>query len=163
MVPLGTRKQNKDEIDLDDDGEEENEQHIPPENQEVPRTAADGNADSDGFEPQYLDTSRPSAPIVADPLDDLQSKIDAIVGDSLDGSLAPRPSSSASGGGSLDRGGRGGRQHNNNRDSGTEHRWWDDYYDPAFLVNPWEKIEKAQGLEPRDYWMSWEEAKAARS
>lgn len=164
MVPLGTRRQNKDEIDLDDD-EEEGEQRIPPENQEVPRIAANGNVDSDDFEPQYLGTSRPLAPIAADRINDLQSKIDAIVGDSADGSLAPPPStSSASGGGSLCRGGRGGgRQHNTNRDSRTEHRWWDDYYDPAFLVNPWEKIEKAQGLEPRDYWMSWEEAKAARS
>lgn len=161
MVPLGTRRQNKDEIDLGDD--EEDEQQISLENQEAPQIAANGNANDDDFEPQYLDTSRPSAPILADPTDDVQSKIDAIVGDSADGPLAPPPSSVVSGGGSSVQGGRGGHQHDVNRDGRMEHRWWDDYYDPAFLVNPWEKLEKAKGLEPRDYWMSWEEAKAARS
>ncbi|KAK8087146.1 hypothetical protein PG994_002120 [Apiospora phragmitis] len=42
-------------------------------------------------------------------------------------------------------------------DSGAP--WWNDYYDPAFNTNPWEKIEKAQGMEPRGTWLSYDESK----
>ncbi|KAK8130363.1 hypothetical protein PG999_002743 [Apiospora kogelbergensis] len=39
-------------------------------------------------------------------------------------------------------------------------RWWDDYYDPAFNTNPWEKIEKKLGIEARGTWLSYDESKA---
>ncbi|KAJ8121501.1 hypothetical protein ONZ43_g2059 [Nemania bipapillata] len=142
-VPLGHRKQvtNMDEIDLDDDEDD----------------------DDEDPEPQYLDTSRPSAPIVADPADNIQSKIDAIVGSVADSYTSPQVSSSFVDNSRSSRGGRRGYQRNLNRDGGSGTEWWEDYYDPAFIVNPWDKLEKRNGLEPRGAWVSWEEAKAART
>ncbi|KAI1155283.1 hypothetical protein F4825DRAFT_447626 [Nemania diffusa] len=160
-IPLGRRRQaaNTDEIDLDDE-DDENEGHRslggPPAQQIT-------TEDDEDPEPQYLDTSRPSAPIVADPADDLQSKIDAIVGSSADAHASPQGSSSVVDNGHSSRGGRGGRQHNMNRGGQSGTNWWEDYYDPAFIVNPWDNLEKANGLEPRGSWVSWEEAKAAKA
>ncbi|KAI1130779.1 hypothetical protein F5Y10DRAFT_108149 [Nemania abortiva] len=161
-VPLGHRKQptNADEIDLDDDEDEIEPQSVS-DSQLAQRIAGD---DDDGDpEPQYLDTSRPSAPVIADPADDLQSKIDAIVGSSgvWDPVTSTQPSSSVAGSEYSSRGGRGGRQRHVNRDDRSGNKWWEGYYDPAFIVNPWDKLEKANGLEPRGTWVTWEEAKAA--
>ncbi|GAP87920.1 hypothetical protein SAMD00023353_1600790 [Rosellinia necatrix] len=158
MVPLGTRNQNKDEINLDDD---EDEEHLPPGAQTAEQTMRDDNDDDDP-EPQYLDTSRPSAPLGVDPTDDLQSKIDVIVGGPGEKYPLPQPSSSSVfDGGHSSRGDRGGHQRAFGRDSRSGDMWWEDYYDPRFIVNPWDKLEKANGLEPRGAWISWEEAKAA--
>ncbi|RYC59288.1 hypothetical protein CHU98_g6916 [Xylaria longipes] len=161
MVPLGIRKKNVDEIDLEGT---EYEGHLPPDSQEPRETTADDdNGDEDDPEPQYLDSSRPSAPIVADPVDSLQSKIDAIVGGSADAGAFPQLSSSVADSGQSSRGGRGGHQRNMNRDNRSGTKWWEGYYDPAFIVNPWDNIEKANGLEPRGAWVSWEEAKGAQT
>ncbi|KAJ2970546.1 hypothetical protein NUW58_g9662 [Xylaria curta] len=157
-VPLGLRKKNVDEIDLDGDEDEESR---PLGGQAAQRITAD-DAEEDP-KPQYLDTSRPSAPIVADPAHDLLSKIDAIVGSSADAYTSPHPSSSVVGGGYPSQGGRGGRQRNTVRDGRSGTKWWEGYYDPAFITNPWDKLEKANGLEPRGAWVSWEEAKAAHA
>ncbi|TGJ79914.1 hypothetical protein E0Z10_g8860 [Xylaria hypoxylon] len=160
-IPLGVRRQNVDEIDLDGDEEEV---HLPLGGQVAQPNITD---DDDDPEPQYLDTSRPSAPLVVDPADALQSKIDTIVGSSADAYTSPQlppppPSSTIVSTGHSSRGGRGGRQHNMNREGRSGARWWEDYYDPAFIVNPWDRLEKANGLEPRGSWVSWEEAKTAQ-
>ncbi|KAI1750203.1 hypothetical protein F4782DRAFT_256780 [Xylaria castorea] len=161
MVPLGIRKKNIEEIDLEGD---EDEGPPPPDSQEPYYTMADDDKDDDDDpEPQYLDTSRPSAPIVADPVDSLQSKIDAIVGSSADARISPQLSPSVVAGGQPSRDGRGGPQRNMNRDNHSGTKWWEGYYDPAFIVNPWDKLEKANGLEPRGAWVSWEEAKGAQT
>ncbi|KAI0193730.1 hypothetical protein EV127DRAFT_249377 [Xylaria flabelliformis] len=155
MVPLGIRKKNIDEIDLEDDDEG----RLPPDSRESQHNITD----DDDPEPQYLDTSRPSAPIVADPVDPLQSTIDAIVGSSADSGVSPQLSSSVMADGQPNRGGREGPQRNMNQDNRSGVKWWEDYYDPAFIVNPWDKLEKANGLEPRGSWVSWEEAKGAQT
>ncbi|KAI0407839.1 hypothetical protein F4802DRAFT_489252 [Xylaria palmicola] len=156
-VPLGVRKKNDDEIDLDGDADEE---RISPEDETARQTTADN--DDEDPEPQYLDTSRPPAPAAPDAAQDLQSKIDDIVGGSADPSTAPQLSFPVVDGGHSTRGGRGGRQRNANRDGRSGNKWWADYYDPSFIVNPWDKLEKAHGLEPRGTWVSWDEAKAAQ-
>ncbi|KAH7040053.1 uncharacterized protein B0I36DRAFT_343856 [Microdochium trichocladiopsis] len=38
--------------------------------------------------------------------------------------------------------------------------WWADYYDPSSNINPWERLERERGLQPRGPWMTWEEAKS---
>ncbi|KAF4828432.1 hypothetical protein CGCTS75_v007446 [Colletotrichum tropicale] len=54
------------------------------------------------------------------------------------------------------RGGRGGGRNNNNhhhhqqRDDGKP--WWEGYYDHKSNENPWAKLEKAAGVEPRGSW-----------
>ncbi|KAI1358566.1 hypothetical protein F5Y08DRAFT_112186 [Xylaria arbuscula] len=154
MIPLGARKQNVDEIDLGDD---EDGIHNAPTGQITRPSAAD---DEEDFEPQYLDTSRPSAPVIADSADSLQTRIDDIVSGSKEAYIPPQlPSNPPAGAGYPSRGGHGGRQRNNQ--SGT--KWWEDYYDPAFITNPWDNLEKSHGLEPRGTWISWEEAKAAKT
>ncbi|KAI1198592.1 hypothetical protein F5X97DRAFT_145854 [Nemania serpens] len=173
IVPLGPRKQNinTDEIDLDDDDEDRQQ---PPAAGPATRQAKtysddgddgdDGNSDAEDSESRYLDTSRPSAPIIADPAaDDLQSKIDAIVGSSTDEYAPPQQSSSSViGGGYPGRGDYGEHWRNMNRGGRSGAKWWEGYYDPGFITNPWDSLEKANGLEPYESWMSWEEAKAAR-
>ncbi|KAI0541445.1 hypothetical protein GGR58DRAFT_19651 [Xylaria digitata] len=164
-IPLGVRKQNVGEVDLDDD-------------QDGVQLPSGGQAaqsivmgDDEDPEPQYLDTSRPSAPIVVNSADALQSRIDAIVGSSADAYTSPQlpphphshPSSTIVSTAHSSRGGRGGHQHNLDREDRSGTKWWEDYYDPAFIVNPWENLEKAKGLEPRGTWVSWEEAKMARA
>ncbi|KAI0970826.1 hypothetical protein F4678DRAFT_104742 [Xylaria arbuscula] len=156
-IPLGVRRQNVDEIDLDD---HDDLQHLPPSHQAAQLTTAGG----DDPEPQYLDTSRPPVPVTVEPADILQSRIDAIVGVPADAySSSQPPPSSAVGAGHFNRGGRGGRQQTMNRGNRSGTRWWEDYYDPAFIVNPWDKLEIANGLESRGSWVSWEEAKAAQT
>ncbi|KAI3319132.1 hypothetical protein HD806DRAFT_294487 [Xylariaceae sp. AK1471] len=158
MIPLGMRKKNTDEVDLDDDDVEE--EHTASVSQAAQGTTTDH--DDEDPEPQYLDTSRPPAPIVPEPTDELQSMIDTIVGSSADTNPPPQVSSSVVSSGLSIRGGRGGRQRNMNRDGRPGTKWWEGYYDPAFITNPWEKLEKSIGLEPRGPWVSWEEAKAAQ-
>ncbi|KAH8157479.1 hypothetical protein CIB48_g10763 [Xylaria polymorpha] len=161
MIPLGVRKKNVDEIDLEDD---EDEGHLPPGSQEPQQTTGgDDNGGEDDPEPQYLDTSHPSASIVDDPVDDLQSKIDAIVGSSVDAHASLQLSSSAIGDKQSSCGSHGGPERNMSRGNSSGSKWWEGYYDPAFIVNPWDKVEKANGLEPRDAWVSWEAAKGAQT
>ncbi|KAI1311848.1 hypothetical protein F5Y03DRAFT_291000 [Xylaria venustula] len=159
-IPLGARRQNVDEIDLDDHDDLQDLQDLPSSHQAAHLTTAAG--DNPG--PHHLDASPPSVPVVVEPADVLQSRIDAIVDFSADAhsSLQPPPSP-AVGAGHLNHGGRGGHQHTSNRDDRSSTRWWDDYYDPAFIINPWDKLEIANGLESRGSWVSWEEAKAAQT
>ncbi|KAI1328123.1 hypothetical protein F5Y16DRAFT_166207 [Xylariaceae sp. FL0255] len=157
MTPLGVRKQNANEIELDDDDEDVD--TAAAEGQSSGVDQAGGNADEEADDdpgPQYIDTSRPST------IDNVQSKIDAIVGDSVPSNLPPRPPVPADGGMFSGHGARGGRHRNRGRGEGSGKVWWEDYYDPTFITNPWEKLEKSMGLEPRGPWLSWEEAKAAQ-
>ncbi|KAI0205727.1 hypothetical protein F4808DRAFT_242582 [Astrocystis sublimbata] len=168
MVPLGIRNKNTDEIDLDED---EDEGHTQPEPQ---HNTADGT-DAHDYEPQYLDTSRPSAPVGVDAPAGLQDRIDAIVDSSEVAQAPPPPIYALPGGGRYEqytlpakpthsnRGGPGTHQRNMNRTGDSETKWWKDYYDPSFIVNPWEQLEKDLGLEPRGAWVSWEAAKAAQA
>jgi len=48
---------------------------------------------------------------------------------------------------------RGGSSHGGRGGGSRNERWYEDYYDPSFNYNPWEKIEKAKGLEPRGTWL----------
>lgn len=131
LLPAVTAAGNKDEISLEDD-----------------------NDDDPG--PQYIDTSRPSAPIEAssashtDPL--VQARLDEIVG-----STAP-PAQEAP---VVGRGGLSSHARPRGRPNDGK-PWWDDYYDPATNMNPWEKLEKELGLKPlsNDY-LTWEESKAS--
>ncbi|KAK7752612.1 hypothetical protein SLS62_005381 [Diatrype stigma] len=154
-TPLGTRAPNKDEIDLDLDGDDEEGGS----GTAIGAAVAQDTVDEDDPEPQYLDTSRPSAPAGAEPGGGLQDKIDSIVGAYHGGQpqLPTRPVFSPGTGGG--RGGRGGHQstRGSNRDPGKN--WWDDYYDPSSNVNPWERLEQDRGMKPRGVWMSWDEAK----
>ncbi|KAI1108286.1 hypothetical protein F5Y14DRAFT_93764 [Nemania sp. NC0429] len=169
-IPLGLRKpnMNTDEIDLGDDDEDG--EQPPPAVPATQRAATygddghDGDGDAEDPDSRYLDTSRPSAPIVAGPADDLQSKIDAIIGTSTTHAHAlPQLSSSWAVDSSYPgRSGYGDHPRNANRDTRSGGKWWEGYYDPGFITNPWDPLEKAYGLEPYGTWMSWEEAKAAR-
>jgi hypothetical protein len=48
---------------------------------------------------------------------------------------------------------RGGSSYRGRGGGPRNERWYEDYYDPSFNYNPWEKIEKAKGLEPRGAWL----------
>ncbi|KAI6084388.1 hypothetical protein F4821DRAFT_243038 [Hypoxylon rubiginosum] len=147
-TPLGVRIRNADEIDLED---EDDGLDAPNGEVEVPGHLEDGSGGggtSSG--PQFMDTSRPPT---VDLVDDIQSKIDGIIG------TTPQwPGVETSTTTSSKRGGRSNReryQFNQGRN------WWDDYYDPASNTNPWERLEQTKGLEPRGAWLTWEEAKGA--
>ncbi|KAI1866239.1 uncharacterized protein JN550_007627 [Neoarthrinium moseri] len=152
-LPLGVRRANKDEISLDDDDDDAAEDGAPAvvQQDEVRAGGArssNGNDDEDDPEPQYIDTSRPSLPEV----DDVQSKINAIVGSTTD-PAQPGPQGPFAGArGGHRPGGRGGEREG--------HVWYEDYYDPTTNMNPWEKLEKDLGLKPTNSWLTWEESKA---
>ena len=157
-TPLGTRTQNKDEIALDLDEDDD----AAGGGASLGAAVRQDTADGDDPEPQYLDTSRPSdAP--HQPNDDLQAKIDSIVGPpgGNGAQLPPRPTfiqsfdQPARGG----HGSRGGYQSGRGRGREPGKMWYEDYYDPSFNTNPWERLEQSLGIEPRDHFMSWEEAK----
>lgn len=144
-IPLGNRPApapaqapNKDEISLDLDDDDD-----------------DGD---DEPAPQYIDTSRPSAPVelasTSHPDPVVQARIDEIVG-----STDPLPPPQGHQGG-----GHGGFQSRGQPRGMANHAksWWEDYYDPATNMNPWEKLEKEMGLTSlsNDY-LTWEESKAS--
>ncbi|KAL2155501.1 hypothetical protein VTH82DRAFT_243 [Thermothelomyces myriococcoides] len=52
-------------------------------------------------------------------------------------------------GGARGGGGRGG-----GRGGSFNPFWYEDYYDPSFNENPWERLEKLKGLEPVGTWLS---------
>ena len=140
--PGSGRGQNSDEIDLDGDGDE----------------------DADP-EPQYLDTSRPARRLSSAEREarETQERIDAIVTAKVDetmahaqiqgGAAASVPGSvhGGRGGGHGPRHHHGGGQHPGRGEPG--HIWWEGYHDPSFNENPWERLEKARGLEPRGTWV----------
>jgi hypothetical protein len=151
-TPLGARANtNKDEIPLDNEPDES------------------GDKDDDPG-PQYIDTSRPAAPIpgTTPGEDDIQAKIDDILGTTSNPTdslpfvqslpLHHHPSQHSPSG----HRGRGGGQ--SSRGGGHHHgghgSWWVDYYDPTANMNPWEKLEKDRDMEPADSWLSWETSKA---
>ncbi|RYO85904.1 hypothetical protein DL766_003964 [Monosporascus sp. MC13-8B] len=150
-TPLGVRTQNNDEISLhlDDDDHDGD--------PAAGTGAAPHTAAEDDREPQYIDISRPPAPANAGPGDDVQTRIDSIVGvpygQHFEMHTVPVYNQASRGG----RGGRGGHQSARDRD-GDKGKWWEDYYDPSSNVNPWERLEHDRGLKPRGLWMSWEEA-----
>ncbi|KAI1821217.1 hypothetical protein F4861DRAFT_482008 [Xylaria intraflava] len=160
MIPLGARKRNMDEIDLENDGDE-NEDRVVPTGQVVTERRAKTDFDEDSRSP-YLDTSHRPATIVPGPADDFQSKIDAIIGGSANVQTSTSPSYSVTGGEQSSQDDHGRRYHNTNPDGRAVTKWWDNYYDPTSIINPWDALEKSNGLAPRGHWMSWDEAKAAR-
>ncbi|RYP80664.1 hypothetical protein DL769_002346 [Monosporascus sp. CRB-8-3] len=149
-TPLGVRAQNNDEINLDLDDDHDGDSA-------TGTDAAPHTADEDDRGPQYIDTSRPPAPANTGPRDDVQTKIDSMIGvpygQHFEMHTVPVYNQASRGG----RGGRGGHQSARDRD-GDKGEWWEDYYDPSSNVNPWERLEHDRGLKPRGPWMSWEEA-----
>ncbi|KAI0161375.1 hypothetical protein GGR57DRAFT_355436 [Xylariaceae sp. FL1272] len=149
MTPLGHRPQNHDEVDLDENGED---------------GTAPGVAHHPGMshdpEPQCLDTAPSSVP---DSANRLQPMIDTSLGSSMAPNLPRKPPPSLIPRGLLSHG-----DHRGHHQERAQHRqqggkWWEDYYDPAFIINPWEKLETSMGFEPLGQWVSWEEAKTART
>ncbi|KAI1337562.1 hypothetical protein F5Y15DRAFT_417706 [Xylariaceae sp. FL0016] len=158
-TPLGTRQRNLGEIDLGMDGQEEDDAASGP--IEAGREMGAGN---DLGRPQYIDTSRPAAPLDVGESTFTQSEVHAIIRGSYDPNISvvsSPPRSSRGGGGN--RGGRGGRQSSRGHGREEGRNWWEDYYDPSFVVNPWEKLENNLGIGPRGAWPSWDQAKTARA
>lgn len=132
---------------------------LPQQQQNANEISLDDDDDDDNFEPQYIDTSRPAAPAEAAPAPApgdaaVQATIDSIVG-----------SAGLPGSGELQVGGGHGGHHRGGPRGDSRHRggqpWYQDYYDPTANMNPWEKLEKQNGLEPLgNDWLSWEESKA---
>ncbi|KAI1433475.1 hypothetical protein GGR50DRAFT_503550 [Xylaria sp. CBS 124048] len=161
LVPLGVRKRNTDEIDLDGGDEDANENLIAPTTQIVQPSATDDF--DNNRKSQYFGGPHPSESLVAEPVDDIQSKIDAIIGSSGDAQASAPLSDPIIGDEQLGQGDHGESSRHARPDRREGSMWFDDYYDPSFVVNPWEALEKSKGLEPRGPWMTWEEAKAART
>ncbi|KAI4599124.1 hypothetical protein KJ359_002082 [Pestalotiopsis sp. 9143b] len=125
----------------------------PPQQQNANEISLDD--DDDDPEPQFIDTSRPSAPLPAPGDASVQATIDSIVGSTG----APDPGEHHVGGGQGGHGGHRGGPRGDARRGGQP--WYQDYYDPTANMNPWEKLEKQNGLEPLgNDWLSWEESKA---
>ncbi|KAK8006264.1 hypothetical protein PG991_012561 [Apiospora marii] len=156
-TPLGERrpqqqpaakkqKTNMNEIDLDDDDDDEDQYGGNDDGNTGTAAAVASKEAHDAAqdpEPQYIDTSQPRNQ--AQPGLPAKPTWGPYAG-SGEGHTQP---------GRPDRprhGGRGGRN--------SQEPWWTDYYDPAFNTNPWEQIEKAQGMEPRGTWLSYDESKA---
>jgi hypothetical protein len=122
-------------------------------------TEADEEDEDQDPEPQYIDTSRPPTSLASTttatvPTATIPAATDqAATGTTRwnsDPSYSRRGSHGGAGGGGRGGLGRGGN-----------HQWWNDYYDPAVNVNPWEKLEQKLGLNARGRWMSWEESKGS--
>lgn len=157
-TPLGERrpqqpkpkkqKTNVNEIDLDDDDDDDDDGQDGGEVDGNDAVAAGDQDDAQDPTPQHITTSQPP--------DQIQSGIDAIVA-----GLPPKPTWSAPPaerkGFAQSSPGSNHRRQGGGRDGD---RWWDDYYDPAFNTNPWEKIEKKLGIEARGTWLSYDESKA---
>lgn len=132
-TPMGTRvpaaapePANADEIDLEDDGDgDSGAQGAPAEQVTNPNLVASGGA---GEPAQTLPHGLPQRPAVGA------------------GSVAPQHS-----GGDHGRGTRG-QHHGSDRAQGQP--WYEGYYDTLSNRNPWEKLEKAMGLQPRGIWIS---------
>ncbi|KAI0025781.1 hypothetical protein F4780DRAFT_225204 [Xylariomycetidae sp. FL0641] len=158
-TPLGVRVQNRDEIDLDDDDDDDNNGN----SVAMRPTARDAatSADDNDPGPQYLDTSRPSAPLVADVPDDVQSRIDSIVGESTVQPVVASSSTTGSANTTATTAGHERQRPHQSRRRDSGRIWWEDYHDPSSNVNPWERLEQSLGLKPQSRWMSWDEAKAS--
>ncbi|KAI1472069.1 uncharacterized protein F4812DRAFT_204116 [Daldinia caldariorum] len=150
-IPLGVRRKNQDEIDLEDEEEAGNKDS---------RRQDDLKGEDDGEpEPQYLDTSRPPDTASASPLNNTlpYTSINATPGNYS----GHAQSLGASGSGGFANQSAGHSRYQARQSYGREpgKAWWDDYYDPSSNTNPWEPLENVMGLGPRGSWMSWEEAK----
>ncbi|KAH8677835.1 hypothetical protein BX600DRAFT_138462 [Xylariales sp. PMI_506] len=165
-TPLGSRSQNKNEILLED-SDEEGGTAVGEERDAGTTlvTAGHDDNDDDDPEPQYIDTSHPLQPL--DPLEqnNVQSKINSIVGSapSLSHNLGVAPHAATGLQNQEDdmvnrdghqSGRKGARSHQ------SRQAWWEDYYDPTANMNPWERLEKEKNMAPVDAWLSWEVSKA---
>ncbi|KAK6208433.1 hypothetical protein LQW54_006778 [Pestalotiopsis sp. IQ-011] len=127
----------------------------PPQQQNANEISLHDDDDDHDPEPQYIDTSRPSAPLPAPGDAAVQATIDSIVGSTGAPGLREHQVGGTQGGYGGHRGGPRG----DSRRGGQP--WYQDYYDPTANMNPWEKLEKQNGLEPLgNDWLSWEESKA---
>ncbi|KAK8094673.1 hypothetical protein PG997_001358 [Apiospora hydei] len=135
-TPLGERRQptKKQKTKANED-----EIDLDDDDDDDPNKAADTN-DAQDPAPQYIDTSLPP------------------IWPNQNSTPSPEWAAAASRrGGAYSQQGAGNRRSGRDRASGPP--WWNDYYDPAFNTNPWEKIEKARGLQPRGPWLSYDESK----
>ncbi|KAI5864031.1 hypothetical protein GGS23DRAFT_479484 [Durotheca rogersii] len=151
-MPLGVRTRNDDEIDLDTD-EEGGANLADSGDGEHPKNSRGTKPD-----PHVLDAFLPAAVAEDDLVQDIQSKIDAITGIPSQATEAG-PSFSS---GQVPRGsGSRGSDRSFGRQRNEPKKWWDDYYDPKSNTNPWERLEQANGLQPRGTWMTLEASRAA--
>lgn len=147
-----------DEIDLDDGGgddDDDNQQDAGGNGADVEDGGAEVSARGAG--PQYIDTSRPSRGYLPEELEDMemQAKIDAIMTAAVGGQSGYS------------------NQHQYQQPQHQQHRqqqpprhrpthqqggggtpWWEGYYDAKMNENPWEKLERERGLQPRGAWVA---------
>lgn len=121
-----TRAANTDEIDLDD-GDDDN-------------AGAQGVPIEHGTNPNHVPSGNTSEPATA-----------------LPHGLPQRPAAGVGftglPGGGEDYG-RGPRAQHHGSDRAQGQPWYEGYYDTLSNRNPWEKLEKAMGLQPRGTWIS---------
>lgn len=153
---------NADEIDLGDEDDDDDGGGDGDDEQGGVGTTVGGQEEASGGEPgpQYIDTSRPSRGYLPEELEDMemQSKIDAIVTthplgiSALAMNQVRKPEAF---------------QHTQRQDAGRGSGrtgvhapgtagapWWEGYSDTRMNENPWEKLERQKGLEPRGTWIS---------
>lgn len=149
------QKTNANEIDLDDDDDDDQDQDGGNDENTDAAAAAGAAKEADDAaqdpEPQYIDTSQPP--------DQVQPGFDAIIGGPSGLPVKPTWGPYAGHGEGYTQPGPDRPRHGGG-DKNSKEPWWNDYYDPAFNTNPWEQIEKAQGMEPRGTWLTYDESKA---
>jgi hypothetical protein len=174
-IPLGkprvlgvAPKSNQEEIELEEEDEEPSyiDTSLPP------PSSQDGSEEDEG--PAYIDTSLPP------PNEDAraaQQRIDAILANNTippvppDSKIKMKPQAPEIGRGaggfmnalqdesrlsvsSVSAPAMNSRSHIDNRQPRQKNEfWYVGYYDPSFNENPWAKLEKANGLEPRGTWI----------
>lgn len=145
-----------DEIELDDDDDDGRQDAGADGAADVENGAAEGApAGEAGAGPQYIDTSRPSRGYLPEELEDMamQAKIDAI----MSATLGPQ-------GGYPNQQQPQHHHHRQQQQQPPRHRpthqqggggrpWWVGYYDAKTNENPWEKLERERGLQPRGAWL----------
>lgn len=151
-------KGNADEIDLDDD-DDGDEGAVAVGEETGTGTGVMDQVDEGDPDSRYIDTSRPSRDYLPEELEDLemQRKIDSIMGTQPPGfsthaadtvqqqqaSLhAQMQSQHTARGPKRAAGGSTGKS-----------PWWEGYYDAKMNENPWERLERQRGLEPRGVWV----------
>lgn len=150
---------NADEIDLADEGGDEDGARW--------RRRGGGSGgggddvDGDGPGPQYIDASRPPRDILypgASEETEMQARINALVASSANppGAAASNPEPQRQ----RAQAGKGARWSGPHAHAHAAKAaglpWWEGAWDPKLIErmieNPWEKLEKLGGLEPRDTW-----------
>lgn len=153
---VAARGGNADEIDLDDDdGDDGGGAAVGGETGKG--GGENGDTAGDGPDSRYIDTSRPSRDYLPEELENMEvgRKIANVTGAQTPGFLThaadqvqQQPAS------------RHAQMHSQHAGRGSKRAaersvgtpWWEGYYDAKMNENPWEKLERQRGLEPRGVW-----------